>query len=96
MKTLLQESTLRPTKCKELISGWPDYIGVKDASVHYVGGIVFGENFPCTPTAFRMQWTEWVKKETISGSNRMGTLTNSNLKMDGFFTIDFDGKGVRG
>ena len=56
MKTLLHESTLRPIKYKELISGWPDYIGVKYLSGHGVGGVVFGENLPCTPTVFRMKW----------------------------------------
>ena len=29
MKTLLRKYTLRTTKCKELITEWPDYIGVK-------------------------------------------------------------------
>ncbi len=32
--TLLRESTTHPTRCKELVAGWPDYIGIKDASSH--------------------------------------------------------------
>ena len=81
MKTLLRESTCRPTKCKELISGWTDYIVVKDVSGHGVGVVVSGENLPCTPTVFRMQWPEWVKIEITSSSNRMGMLTISDLEM---------------
>jgi hypothetical protein len=31
-QTLLQESSDSPTQCQELVGGWPDYIGVCDAS----------------------------------------------------------------
>ena len=87
MKTLLHESTLRPTKCKELISGWPDYIGFKDMSGHGVGVVVFGEKLPCTPTIFRMQWPEWVKREIASSYNRTGKLTNSDLEIAGLLLL---------
>ena len=87
MKTLLRESTLRPNKCKELISGWPDYIRVKYALGHGVGGVVFGNKLPCTPTLFRMQWPEWVKSEIISSSNLTGTLTKLDLEMSGLFFL---------
>ena len=83
MKTLLHKSTLRPTKSKELISGWTNYIRVKDASGHSVGSVVFGENLPYTPTVFRMKWPEWVKIEITSSSNCTGTLKNSDFKMAG-------------
>ena len=63
MKTLLCESTLRKTKCGELISGSPDYIGVKYAYGCVIGGVVFGKNFSCTSTVFRMKFTEWVKEK---------------------------------
>ena len=36
--TLLRESTREPMRCRELTSGWPDYVGVVDASSHGVGG----------------------------------------------------------
>ena len=36
-QTLLRKSTKEPTRCRELVSGWPDYIGVVDASGHGVG-----------------------------------------------------------
>ena len=81
MKTLLRKSTLRPTNCRELVSVWPDYIEVKYVSGHGIGGVVFDEKIPCTPTVFHMQWPEWVKREIISSSNRTETLTNSDLEM---------------
>ena len=51
-RTLLRESTMAPTKCSELVAGWPDFVGVKDASGHGVGGVVVGENEAYTPTVF--------------------------------------------
>ncbi len=48
--TLLWESSDSPTCCRELVGGWPDYIGVCDASSHGVGGVIFGENETCIPT----------------------------------------------
>ena len=87
MKILLRKSNLSPTNCREPISGWPNYIGVKDASGHVIGGVVFGEIFPCTPALFRMQYPEWVKRETISSSNRTGTLKNSDLEISGLLLL---------
>ena len=43
-RTLLRESTLAPTKCMELVANWPDFVGVKDASGHGVGGIIVDKN----------------------------------------------------
>jgi hypothetical protein len=37
-QTILRESTSRPTRCRELVAGWPDFIGVVDASSHGVRG----------------------------------------------------------
>jgi hypothetical protein len=47
--TLLRESSDSPTRCHELVGGWPDTIGVCDASSHGVGGVIFGENEACIP-----------------------------------------------
>jgi hypothetical protein len=33
-RTLLRESTKVPTRCRQLVTGWPDYIGFVDASGH--------------------------------------------------------------
>jgi hypothetical protein len=51
-RTLLRESTNEPTHCRELVVGWPDYIGIVDASGHGTGGVVLGEISACTPIVF--------------------------------------------
>jgi hypothetical protein len=54
-QSLLRESTVAPTQCQELTCGWPDCIGIVDASSYGVRGVVFGELSACTPTVFRWQ-----------------------------------------
>ena len=56
IRTLLRESILAPTCCKELTGGWPDYIGYTDASKAGFGGIIIGETLPLSPTVFRGEW----------------------------------------
>ena len=58
---LLEMSTKNPTPCKELFTGWPHYIGVKDASSHVIGGIIIGEGKACIPTVFRLAWLDGIK-----------------------------------
>jgi hypothetical protein len=87
-RTPLREATLRPPKCSELVMGAPDFVGVKDASVHGVGGIVIGENMACVPTVFRMEWPEWVKEEVRkTNCGKGGSLTNSDLEMAGLLLL---------
>ena len=81
--TLLRESTMAPTRCRELVAGWPDYIGIQDASGQGVGGVVFGENMPCPPTVFRYEWPEEIKRDIVTMKNRRGGVTNSDLEMAG-------------
>ena len=81
-RTLLRESSDSPTRCKELVGGWPDYIGVCDASSHGVGGVVFGEKSTCTPTVFRWEWSPEVKAEY-----RKKSITNSDLEMAGLLFL---------
>jgi hypothetical protein len=81
-RTLLQESSDFPRRCRKLVGGWPDYIGVCNALSHGVGGVVFGENKVCVPTVF---WWEWppVIKELYHND----TITNSNLEMVGLLFL---------
>ena len=44
---LLEMSTKNTAPCKEIVTGWPHYIGVKDASSHRIGGIIMGEGKSC-------------------------------------------------
>ena len=86
-RTLLRESTTRPTHCKELVTGWPDIIGVKDASGHGVGGVILGERGACPPTVFRYEWPEDVKADLVSETNKGGRITNSDLEMAGLLML---------
>jgi hypothetical protein len=81
-RTLLRESSASPTRCRELASGWPDYIGVCDASSHGVGGVVFGETESCPPTVFRWEWSPEVKEAYHSKR-----ITNSDLEMAGLLIL---------
>jgi hypothetical protein len=70
--TLLQQSTIKPMQCRELVAGWPDLVGVKDASSHGVGGIIIGEVSKCTPTVLWFAWPDNVTKAIVSQSNPAG------------------------
>jgi hypothetical protein len=87
MHTLLRESTLLPTQCRELVTAWPDFIGVKDASKHGIGGVILGERAACTLTVFRMEWPEDVKRDINTLDNPRGRLTNSDLEMAGLLLL---------
>ena len=81
-RTLLRESSESPTRCRELVGGWPDYIGVCDASSHGAGGVIFGENEECVPTVFRWEWSQDIKERYKSEE-----ITNSDLEMAGLFLL---------
>jgi hypothetical protein len=87
-RSLLREATKHPTKCKELVMGEPDFVGVKDASMEGVGGFIVGNKKECIPTVFRMQWPEDIKREVAKTmAKEGGTLTNSDLEMAGLFLL---------
>ncbi len=84
---LLRESTTVPTRCRELITAWPDYIGVCDASGHGVGGIIISKNSECPPTVFQYQWPEEITAALQTQENPKGTITNSDLEMAGLLLL---------
>jgi hypothetical protein len=87
MQTLLQQSTLKPTHCRELVTRGPNYIRVKDASSHGGGGIIVGELLKCAPRVFHFTWLNDVSKAIVSQSNPAGTITNSDLEMAGLLML---------
>jgi hypothetical protein len=95
-RTLLRESTKQPTRCRQLVTGWPDYIGFVDASSHGAGGVVIGELSPCVPTIFRWQWPEEVARDIITEHNPGGNITNSDLEMAGIILLWFTMEEVCG
>ena len=86
-RLFLQKSVSAPTKCSNLVTAWPDYIGIKDASKHGVGGIIIGETRAVPPTVFRLQWPEDIKADVVSESNPTGSITNSDLEMAGLLLL---------
>jgi hypothetical protein len=86
-RTLLRESTRRPTRCCELVAGWPDFVGVVDASSHGVGGVIIRELSACLPTVFRLQWPPDVTAKAVSDKNPKGKLTNSDLELAGLVLL---------
>ena len=74
-RELLQQSSSEPTPCRELVMGEADFVGIKDASIHGVGGIVVGHNKPCIPTVFRVEWPADIKEEVLkTNNNKKGKL----------------------
>ena len=59
---LLELSTKDQTPCKELVTGWPHCIVVKDASIHGIGLIIISNEKSCIPTVFRLAWPDCVQE----------------------------------
>ena len=86
-RTFLRETASAPTKCRNLVTGWPDYVGITDASGHGLGGVIIGENCAATPTVFRLQWPQDITTSIVSDDNPNGTITNSDLEMAGLLML---------
>jgi hypothetical protein len=68
--------------------GEPDYVGVKDASIHGVGGVVVGDKKECVPTVFRLEWPQDIKNEVLkTNAGKKGNLTNSDLECAGLLLL---------
>jgi hypothetical protein len=80
-RTLLRESSDSPTWCRELVGGWPNYIGMCDALSHGVGGAIVGKNKACVPM-FRWEWPQEVKDLFHEGH-----ISNSDLEMTGLLLL---------
>ncbi len=63
------------------IAGWPNFVGVVDASSHGVGGITFGELPECPPTVFCIQWSPGITPNIVLVANPKGTITYSDLEL---------------
>ncbi len=84
---MLRESNTEPTRCREQVARWPDFIGIVDASGHGTGGVMLGEISACTPIVFRWEWPDDIKQDIISLNNPTGRLTNSDLEMEGLVIL---------
>ena len=86
-RTFLRESVSEPTKCATLVTKWPDYVGITDASSHGIGGIIIGENHAVPPTVFRLEWPKDIQNNIVSFTNPHGTVNNSDLEMAGLLFL---------
>jgi hypothetical protein len=87
MRTILRESTTRLTRCKELVAGWPDYVGICDASSYGAGGVIIGELSECCPTVSRLQWPPDITASVISDKNKGRKITSLDLEMAGLLLL---------
>eukprot|EP00956_Cyclotella_meneghiniana_P042491 scaffold248501_cov111-Cyclotella_meneghiniana.AAC.2 len=88
MRTIIREATAEPTKCRELVMGPPDFVGVQDASIYGMGAVIIGEEKACIPTVFRVEWPQWVQQEVLkTNAGKNGDLTNSDLEMAGLVLL---------
>ena len=85
--TILRETINKPTLCRDLVAGWPDYIGIVDASSHGVGCVILGELSGLPPMVFRQQWPSKVKDTLVSFKNPGGSLSISDLEMAGILLL---------
>jgi hypothetical protein len=69
------------------VAGWPDYIGIVDASSYGVGGVVLGELSGIPPTVFRLQWPQDITDNLVSFKNPQGPLSISDLEMAGILLV---------
>lgn len=67
--TFLLASVSSPTKCRNLVTGWPDYIGITDTSSYGARGIIIGENKAVLPTVLCLQWPACITHSVVSDSN---------------------------
>jgi hypothetical protein len=85
-----------PTSCREHVAGWPDFIGIVNASSYVVGGVVLGELSECIPTVFWWEWPKDIHKEIRSFGNPIRSITNSDLEMVGLLLLWLVIEGVCG
>ena len=88
MSGLLQAATAVPTKCTELVTGWPHYIGIMDASTEGVAAVLVGEGDSIEPTVCRFEWPPEVRKLILChAKNPKGKITNSDLECAGMLFL---------
>ena len=86
-RTFLRETISNPTKCRNLVPAWPDFVGITDASSHGLGGVIIGENKAVPPIVFRLQWPTDISANIVSDDNPTGSITNSDLEMAGLLML---------
>ena len=83
LRTMLKMVANRPTKCAQLIPGWPNYVGFCDACKWGAGGVWLSGSDDLHPVMWRVKWPPDITKRLVSPSNPAGDLTINDLEMAG-------------
>jgi hypothetical protein len=73
----------RPTHVTELAEHPPAYQGFVDASKWGVGGVWFGGTKQLIPIVWFYEWSQTIRNQFCSASNKTGSLTISDLELTG-------------
>jgi hypothetical protein len=87
IRTILWASITKPTHCKDLVAGWPDYIGIVDASSHSVGGGSCRRAVGTPTYGFCLQWPVEILEDLVLFDNPGRKINNSNLEMAGLLLL---------
>jgi hypothetical protein len=83
LNTILKMVANRPTKCAQLIPGWPHFVGYCDASKWGAGGVWLSGKDGLHPVVWRVPWPADITNRLISPANPNGDLTINDLEMAG-------------
>lgn len=75
LRIILKMVANRPTRCEQLIPGWPHYVGFCDACKYGAGGVWLSGKDDLYPTVWRIKWPADITSRLISTSNPDGDLT---------------------
>lgn len=79
---VLDKAQKCPVSCRDLVLGEPQFVGVKDASLHVMGGIIFGHKTACVLIVFCLEIPQDIKDAMLKTHAEQGEhLTNSDLDM---------------
>ena len=85
--TLPCQLVSRPTMYKNLISGWPDFIGIVDALSHSVAGIIISKGSGCVSMVFWVEWKLGISGNVVLFNNTEGTISTLDLEWMGLFLL---------
>jgi len=83
LRTILKMVANRPTKCAQLIPGWPHFVGYCDACKWGAGGVWLSGKDNLHPVLWRVKWPPDITAQLISPNNPNGNLTINDLEMAG-------------
>ena len=81
--TIMKMVANRPTRCSQLVPGWPHFVGFCDACKWGAGGIWLSGKQGLHPLVWRVQFPPDITARFKSSSNKQGDLTINDLEMAG-------------